>query len=242
VQVTEIGRVESVWRYPVKSMCGEAMDEISLKQTGVEGDRLYAFHSSGSPADFPYFTGRNQTAMILYRPRFRDPDQLHLGVEVETPEGDTLAVDDPRLIAKLRRGINEEKHLISLMQSDAALTDCQPVSLFSIQTAEQLSRELGKQVDKRRFRANIYLDLASGEGFDEDRYVGQSLRIGDEATVRVLERDPRCKMITLHPDTAQAMPEVLAQVVRKHDRTAGVYASVTVEGRVRPGDPVRLLA
>ena len=59
--------------------------------------------------------------------------------------------------------------------------------------------------------------------------------------VRVLERDPRCKMITLHPDMAEATPEVLTQVVREHNHTAGVYASVIVEGRVRPGDPVRLL-
>ena len=97
--------------------------------------------------------------MILYRPSFRDREQLHMGVEVKTPEGETFAVDDPRLIAQLRRGINEEKHVVTLMQSDAALTDCHPVSLFSIQTAEQLSRELGKQIDKRRFRANIYSTL-----------------------------------------------------------------------------------
>ena len=50
--MTVIGRVESVWRYPVKSMCGEAMHEIRLTQTGVEGDRLYAFRS---PVHHPSF-------------------------------------------------------------------------------------------------------------------------------------------------------------------------------------------
>jgi uncharacterized protein len=37
-----IGQVESVWRYPVKSMRGEAMVEIFAGFSGVYGDRLYA--------------------------------------------------------------------------------------------------------------------------------------------------------------------------------------------------------
>jgi uncharacterized protein YcbX len=45
-----IGQVESVWRYPVKSMRGEAMVEIFAGFSGVYGDRLYAFKSS---ARFP---------------------------------------------------------------------------------------------------------------------------------------------------------------------------------------------
>jgi uncharacterized protein YcbX len=53
-----IGQVESVWRYPVKSMRGEAMVEIFAGFSGVYGDRLYAFKSSAAPVGFPYFTGR----------------------------------------------------------------------------------------------------------------------------------------------------------------------------------------
>jgi hypothetical protein len=56
-QMSSIGRVESVWRYPVKSMCGEQMPEIFASFAGSHGDRLYAFKSSVAPAGFPYFTG-----------------------------------------------------------------------------------------------------------------------------------------------------------------------------------------
>jgi hypothetical protein len=74
------------------------------------------------------------------------------------------------------------------------MTDCRPVSLFSIQTAEQLGREIGTDLDVRRFRANIYLDLGSLPGFTEDDFVGRRLGIGSKVVVSILERDPRCKM------------------------------------------------
>jgi uncharacterized protein YcbX len=57
----------------------------------------------------------------------------------------------------------------------------------------------------------------------------------------VLERDPRCKMISLDPDTGEHDPEVLRKVARAHDAFAGVYCAVLVEGVLTEGDPVELL-
>jgi hypothetical protein len=94
-------------------------------------------------------------------------------VDVETPSGEVLAIDDEALLHKLGEGLGSELTL-TLLQSDRALTDCRPVSLFSVQTAQQIGRELGTTTDKRRFRANIYLDLTRPEGFGEDAFVGRS--------------------------------------------------------------------
>jgi uncharacterized protein YcbX len=90
------------------------------------------------------------------------------------------------------------------MRSDRAMTDCRPVSLFSIQTAHQLGAELA-DLDKRRFRANVYLDLAGSCGFAEDRLVGRTVRIGSRTLLSILERDPRCAMITLDPRTRPSL-------------------------------------
>ena len=57
----------------------------------------------------------------------------------------------------------------------------------------------------------------------------------------IVDRDPRCKMITLDPDSAEANPEVIRQVSRAHDGKAGIYAAVVVEGTIRPGDPIAML-
>ena len=70
-----VGTVEGLWRYPVKSMRGEEMDELYVGYAGVYGDRLYAFKSSTSRKGFPYLTGREQRQMLLYRPHFRHPEK-----------------------------------------------------------------------------------------------------------------------------------------------------------------------
>src|SRR5690242_13064347 len=120
-----VGTVESLWRYPVKSMRGEEMDELFASYAGVYGDRLFAFQSSASPQGFPFFTGREQRQMICYRARYRHPEKAarpvnwneaqqlspninplsanvtDLMVDVETPNGTIFAIDDPGLIADL---------------------------------------------------------------------------------------------------------------------------------------------
>jgi uncharacterized protein YcbX len=260
-----IGTVESLWRYPVKSMRGEELDEMFAGYAGVYGDRLFAFESSAAPKGFPFFTGRDQRQMIRYRAYFRNPEkaaqpvnwseaeklppgvnpisanETELMIDVETPDGKTFAIDDPALIDNLRAGI-DGKHELTLLRSDKAITDCRPLSIFAVQSANKLGDETGVTVDKRRFRANVYLDLTSADGFGENEFVGRSLRIGSKVVVSVLERDPRCMMITLDPDTAEKSPVILKAVAQAHEGMAGVYGAVLVEGTLRKGNPVELLS
>ncbi len=259
-----VGKVESLWRYPVKSMRGEEMDEMFAGYAGVYGDRLFAFESSASHKGFPFFTGREQRQLIRYRARFRNPGKAarpvnlsdaqklspninpvsasasELMIDVETPDGKTFAIDEPALIESLRTSI-DGKHELTLLRSEKAMTDCCPLSIISVQTAKKLGEETGLAVDKRRFRANVYLDLSSSDGFAEDQFVGRSLRIGSKVTVAVLQRDGRCMMITLDPDTAEKTPAILKAVAQAHEGMAGVYGAVLKEGMIRQGDSVELL-
>src|SRR5262249_38613658 len=116
-----------------------------------------------------------------------------------------------------------------------------PVSIFSLQSARQLAEETGMQMDKRRFRANIYVDLTSAKGFAENEFVGRSLRIGPKVVVAILERDPRCVMITLDPETGERAPAILKSVAQAHEGMAGVNGAVMVEGILHKDDPVELL-
>jgi uncharacterized protein YcbX len=257
-----VGKVESLWRYPVKSMRGEELDELFAGYAGVYGDRLFAFESSAGSKGFPFFTGRDQRQMIRYRARFRNPEKAarpinlaeaessganpisanatELMIDVETPDGKTFSIDDPALIENLRAGL-DGKHQLTLLRSDKAITDCRPLSIFALQTAKKLGEETGVAVDKRRFRANVYVDLTNTGGFAEDAFVGKTLRIGSKVVVSVLERDARCMMITLDPDTAEKSPAILKAVAQAHEGMAGVYGAVLVEGTIRKGDPVELL-
>jgi uncharacterized protein YcbX len=83
------------------------------------------------------------------------------------------------LIRKLDEGLGDG-HALTLMRPERAMTDCRPVSLFSLQTGRRLGEELGIDLDKRRFRANVFMDLASTGGFAEDGFVGRMLLIGSK--------------------------------------------------------------
>ena len=264
VDMITIGTVESLWRYPVKSMSGEEMTEAFMGFSGFYGDRCYAFKNSAARKGFPYLNANIQQQMLRYRPQFRYPERTitppnlieamciapgvtpanaepnDLILDVVTPSGAVVDVNDPALIEMLGEGLRGENQL-TLVRSDRALTDCRPVSLISVQTVQQVEEELDIPIDKRRFRANVYLNLAANDGFAENELVGRRARIGANAEIAILERDPRCKMISLDPDTGEHNPEVLRKVAKAHANFAGVYCAVLVEGVLTKGDSIHLL-
>src|SRR5262245_64334762 len=73
--VTTIGTVESLWRYPVKSMSGEAMTEMFMGFSGIYGDRCFAFKNSSARKGFPYLSSTVQEQMLRYRPQFRHSER-----------------------------------------------------------------------------------------------------------------------------------------------------------------------
>ncbi len=259
----EVGRVSELWRYPVKSMQGEALPQAFVGFSGVYGDRLWAFAMEGGPEGFPWLTAREQPALLRCRPRFRHParaafppnlcaaEQMAPGVtpaygseddlalDVAGPDGNLYDPADPALAAMLLPGSGALS--LRLVRSDRSLTDCRPVSLISCQTVDLLGREHGAKLDHRRFRPNIYADLGTLPGYAEADWVGRRIAVGEKAVLYVLEQDPRCKLITLDPDTGDSTPSVLRPVAKKHAAMAGVYCAVLVEGLVRRGDAMVLL-
>jgi hypothetical protein len=57
----------------------------------------------------------------------------------------------------------------------------------------------------------------------------------------VLERDPRCKTISLDPETGEHNPEILRKVAQLHEAYAGVYCAVLVEGMLTKSDSIELM-
>jgi uncharacterized protein len=255
-----IGALETICRYPVKSMAGEELGEAFVGFAGVMGDRAYVFVRAPGPKGFPWHTGREQEDLILYR--YREAAGATLPVDVErsfgmapgvnpifpgadafavdvtTPNGRTLPVDSTELRAELEERSGQA---VTLRFSERSLYDCRPVSLFGNASAEALGEELGMKLDRRRFRANFYADWSAGRPYREDELVGRTLQVGERLRLTVLERDPRCKMITLDPDTGREEPRVLRHVMQVHDSMAGVYAAVLVAGVVHKGDLIWLV-
>lgn len=232
-----LNSIAQIWRYPVKSMHGESVLEAQLTVHGLQHDRHYAFESAGAPLGMLRLTGHGRSQILRFHAR-TGPEGSTV---VTSPAGQRWSVDDPALRENLQTTFSDG-HLLQLTQEDTPQTDCRPLSLISYQTIDLLSTELGLTLDPRRFRANLYLDLPNLPGpFPEDHLVGKFLTIGEHATVRILERDPRCRFITLDPETSEPLPNLMKVLDRLHNGRAGVYAAVQTPGPVQVGDAVRIL-
>ena len=70
----QVGRVEGLWRYPVKSMAGEPLPEVEVSWHGLAGDRRWAFIRDGvTQSGFPWLTLRERGDLGHYRPLLLEP-------------------------------------------------------------------------------------------------------------------------------------------------------------------------
>jgi uncharacterized protein YcbX len=233
--MTVAGRVVGLWRYPVKSMAGEALDSVEVSWHGLAGDRRWAFIRDGQVrSGFPWLTIREHPEMARYRPRFAEPERPDASVTlVRTPSGDELDVADPELAAELGTGVR-------VIKANRGVFDTMPLSLLTTQTLAGLGRLAGAHLTAPRFRPNLLVD-APGADFPEDGWVGRVLRVGG-LRMRVDQRDQRCVMVTIDPVTLGRNPAVLRAIARERDARLGVYGTTVTPGRVAVGDPVELEA
>ncbi len=231
--MTQVATVAAVWRYPVKSMRGEALDGAELTLQGLPHDRKYAFVQARSRSPFPWLTGRELPALLTYRPFLDGAERPR--VLVKTPAGAELPIDSDDLRAELESAFGAP---LFLLRDHRGNPDVAQLSLISLGTTRQLAEESGTPPEPGRFRANLYLETDAP--FAEHAWVGRVLRIGSRARVAVTEADDRCVMLTLHPQTAAAAPEVLRAVVQHHANLAGIYGAVISPGPVRVGDAVTI--
>jgi uncharacterized protein YcbX len=228
----EVGRVAGLWRYPVKSMAGEALRWADVSWHGVAGDRRWAFIRGGMErSGFPWLTIREHPELSHFRPRIIDPERPDGSpTVVRTPSGRELDVVDPALAAGLGDGVR-------VIKQDRGVFDTFPLSLVTTQTVAGLGARVGAALDVQRFRPNLLVKAAGGAEFPEDEWVGATLRIGG-LRMRVDKRDGRCVMVNVDPATLERNPAVLRTIARERDACLGVYGSTVEPGRVAVGDAV----
>jgi MOSC domain-containing protein len=259
-------KIESLWRYPVKGMRGESLSEAYVGFSGIYGDRFYAFHSSRAAQCLPYLTAQEQHRMLLYQPKYRNKDQMlrppnlqhveaitpnltpyypsdeSLALDVYGPSGERYSIHDQCLHVALMTQRHPAQSL-TVIRTVRSMTDCRPISLLAIQTIEHLEHCIGQVVDKRRFRANIYVDFAQGaEAFTEESLIGKQIRIGERAILILMHHTKRCSVITVDPATAECSRSILKQLSLDRQGHAGLYAAVLEEGIVRIGDQLVLVS
>ena len=183
-----MGTVLRLWRYPVKSMLGEACEHLDVNARGVEGDRLYAVRD----ADGKFGSGKSTR-------RFRKIDGLfrfHAAYEGETPtvrfpDGRAIPGDAPGIDGALTAALGQP---VTLAREGAiSHLDAGPIHLLTTASLAWLRAMLPDVlIDERRFRPNVLIDLP-GETQVERGWLGKTLAVGDEVRLRVMDLTERLR-------------------------------------------------
>src|SRR5271167_1721752 len=239
----EIGQVEAIFQYPVKSMHGEPLEAASLGWHGLDGDRRLAFRRINDRSGFPWLSASKLPSLLLFSPQRREgAAEGDLPTHVRTPDGQVMPVFGDDLAAEVGR---RYKAPVQMMQLKHGFFDEASISVIALETVHEISRLAGRSPDVRRFRPNVLVRLLRSGPFQEDEWLGSVLSFGegdDAPAIAVTMRDVRCSMVNLDPDTASPAPEMLKAVVRAHQNTAGIYGAVTRIGRLAVGQTIFLRA
>lgn len=229
---------EVVWlsRYPVKSMLGEELRDAELTDTGLVGDRRYALIDER--------TGRVATAKNP--PKWRGLLKIQIGYDhasgrltMTLPDGTVIRGDHPARDELLSRALGRP---VRLTDRTTPFMDYGAVHLVTTATLDALT------ADPRRFRPNIVLRMHEPKPFAENDWPGKTLRVGEQAALRVIVPTPRCAVPTLAqgsglPDDGEVLRKAArlnrVPVLNLGPRTCvGAYASVHIGGTLRLGDRV----
>lgn len=239
----EIGHIEAIFRYPVKSMGGERLEVANLGWHGLDGDRRLAFRRVEDRSGFPWLTAGKLPDLLLFAPQRREEGARgELPTHVRTPDGEEMPVFGEDLATEVGRRYGAP---VQMMQLNHGIFDEASLSVIAFDTVHEISRLAGRSPDVRRFRPNVVARLLQPVPFQEDEWVGGVLSFGegdDAPAIAVTMRDVRCSMVNLDPDTASPAPEVLKAVVRANQSNAGIYGTVTRIGRLAVGQTLFLRA
>ncbi|HEX2105035.1 MAG TPA: MOSC N-terminal beta barrel domain-containing protein [Solirubrobacteraceae bacterium] len=221
------GTVLSLHRFPVKSMAGEAVASLAIGEHGAEGDRKRAVWLRGGRR----LTARVAPRMLAWRA------SLNGGLTVTAPDGRVFGWTK-ELEAAVGEYLGRE---VALVEDPHGLHDVQGTLLVTVEASRgRLADELGIDLDIRRFRTNVHVDLGDAEPFAESGWEGRRIRVG-EAELEIVHPCDRCA-ITIHdPDTLEPTPDVLRVINDRHDTFFGFRVQPLGAASVSVGDAVQVL-
>lgn len=209
-------RVEGLWRYPVKSLAGEPLQEAQLTDDGIPGDRIV--HVRGPEG---VRTSRRQHRLLGLKATLGKDGQ---------PLVNGLPWQDPAVLREVKAAAGSDAWLEAYDGPERF--DILPLLVATDGAVASFGRDI------RRLRPNIL--IGGVDGMDEVTWEGAELHIGT-AVVRLDSLRGRCPMTTVDPDTLERDPEVLRDIGRRFGGRLALNAEVTRPGLIKVGDAVSLV-
>jgi len=143
----EIGHVEAIFRYPVKSMGGEQLGVANLGWHGLEGDRRLAFRRMEDRSAFPWLTASKLPDLLLFAPHRREEGAREdLPTHIRTPDGNEMPVFGEELATEVGRRCGAP---VQLMQLNHGIFDEATISVIAFDTVSEIGRLAGRSPDVR---------------------------------------------------------------------------------------------
>ncbi len=250
------GYVQSIWRHPVKGFTPESLSKVELSVNACfPGDRLYAVEDGPSGFD-------PATPAHISKQKFTVLAKIAAVARVRTSYDDATGELEARFDGKevLRARLTEEtgRGALAAWLTDVLSEDIggalkvlpaprdyrfmdDPegfVSIVNLASVRDLSQRLGRAVDPRRFRANLYVE--GWPAWIENEASRASLTLGG-AQATVTKPIVRCIATHVDPDSGEKDMDVVSSLYEHYaHRYCGIYAKVVRSGRVAVGDGVVL--
>ena len=224
-------QVQSLLRYPVKSMLGETVPSIFVDEHGAEGDRRLALLDAETGHVASAKNARLWRGLLRCTAN-RDAGRVHIGL----PNGTSVAADDPGIDDLLSRLMGRQVRLIAQRPDGATLVRPDPEKLLELGLDAEVSGrilEIAKAtpgdaftdeaplhaittatlehigVEALRYRPNMVIATPPGyPPYTENDWAGKEVTVGD-VRLRVLTATSRCVVPTLEHGPLPRAPQAL---------------------------------
>lgn len=187
--VSNVGRIVSVWRYPVKSMQGEELNASDVTETGLLGDRTYALIDAADGKVVSAKNPKKWPGLFDYRAAYVEPPRLGAPappVRITLPDGQIVRSDEPsvddilseRIGRKVRlgrtapkagileeywpsvEGLAHQEHVSNEALPAETFFDCAVVHVLTTATLNRLRGLYPEgRFEVRRFRPNFVVEV-----------------------------------------------------------------------------------
>lgn len=233
-----LGSVTALWRYPVSSLAGERRADLDLTGARILGDRRFALVDveTGRPVD-------PAQKRWIFAPRIAARLEAD-GTPRLSLDGETWAkAQDQTLRRQLDAGFGSPVRIEAYGEKAGARHRyaVAPLHLLSQQSIAALRRLApGVQIDERRFRPNVMVDLpGTPDACPEYALIGQEFHLG-QVRLRGLAKAARCSFTTLAQQGLPADRAILKALIAHFHRNFGIYCEVLDDGRISTGDGLQL--
>lgn len=247
------GRIDSLYRYPLKGFSGERLDEAAV-EAGKElpFDRAYAIENGPGRfrADDPQHLPKINFLMLMRNARIasvattfdapthtltilRDGKQVARG-DLSSPTGRQMV--EQFIAAYFKDDLRGAPKIVHAPGHSFSDVNDKCLHIVNLESLRDMERRIGRELSPLRFRANVYLDGLPA--WAERQWIDCSISLGD-VSFDVLTNTTRCEAVNVSPSTATRDVSLTAALERELGHCEfGVYARVKSAGVLRAGDKI----